>query len=635
MQACKANGDGLSSLVSDYDLHLMGEGTHARLYERLGAHVADGGVGFAVWAPNARTVSVLGDWNGWDERRNVMLPRGGGVWETFVPGVRAGAAYKLRIVGPDGARGDKADPFAFRSELPPKTASVVSALGYTWNDAEWMAQRALEHAAASPWSIYEVHLGSWRRVPEQGDRFLTYRELAPLLADHALRHGFTHVELLPVMEHPFYGSWGYQTTGYFSPTARYGAPEDLMYLIDHLHAAGIGVILDWVPSHFPDDAHGLAYFDGTHLYEHDDRRQRVHPDWKSYIFNYERHEVRSFLLSSAHFWVDRYHADALRVDAVASMLRLDFSREPGTWVPNRLGGRENLGATDFLRELNRQLYAEFSGFETVAEESHAWPQVSRPVYDGGLGFGMKWDLGWMHDTLDHLARDPVQRRWHQGELTFRTMYAFTESFVLPLSHDEVSQGKGSLVDRFPGDPWRKLATLRLLFAYQHAQPGKKLLFQGCEFGQLREWHHDRSLDWHLLDDPAHAGVARCVADLNRLHRAERALHELDFDPAGFEWADHGDAERSVLAILRQVLAGAPSVLCVLSFTPMVQHDYRLGVSSAGRWTEVLNTDALEYGGSGVGNAGGLETEAVPSHERPFSLRLTLPPLGAVFLRAPS
>ncbi|HEX4744103.1 MAG TPA: 1,4-alpha-glucan branching protein GlgB [Candidatus Limnocylindria bacterium] len=625
----------MTSLVSDYDLHLMGEGTHARLYEHLGAHVLEGGVGFAVWAPNARTVSVLGDWNDWDERRNVMLPRGGGVWETFVPGIGAGAAYKLRVVGPDRARADKADPLAFRTELPPKTASVVTALRYDWHDGEWLERRRSSRAANEPWSIYEVHLGSWRRVPEEGDRFLTYRELAPLLAEHALRHGFTHVELLPVMEHPFYGSWGYQTTGYFAPTARHGAPEDLMSLIDHLHGRGIGVILDWVPSHFPDDAHGLAWFDGTHLYEHDDRRQRVHPDWKSHIFNYDRHEVRSFLLSSAHFWVHRYHADALRVDAVASMLRLDYSRAPGTWVPNRFGGRENLGAIDFLRELNRHLYAEFPGVETIAEESHAWPQVSRPVYTGGLGFGMKWDLGWMHDTLDHLQRDPVHRRWHHGELTFRTMYAFTESFVLPLSHDEVSQGKGSLVERFPGDAWRKLATLRLLFAYQHAQPGKKLLFQGGEFGQWREWHHDRSLDWHLLDDAAHAGVARCVADLNRLHRGEPALHELDFDPAGFEWADHRDAEHSVLAILRHAASGAPSVLCVLNFTPVVRHDYRLGVPAAGRWTEVLNTDALEYGGSGVGNAGGLDTEEVPSHDRPSSLRLTLPPLAALFLRAPS
>ena len=623
------------TLVSDYDLHLMAEGTHARLYEHLGAHPTGGGVAFAVWAPNARTVSVLGDWNGWDERRNVMLPRGGGVWETFVPAIGEGAAYKLRVVGPDRARADKADPLAFRSELPPRTASVVSALRYEWHDAGWLARRADARAASSAWSIYEVHLGSWRRVPEEGDRFLSYREIAPLLAAHVLEHGFTHVELLPVMEHPFYGSWGYQSTGYFAPTARYGAPEELMFLIDHLHQQGIGVILDWVPSHFPDDAHGLAYFDGTHLYEHDDRRQRVHPDWKSHIFNYDRHEVRSFLLSSAHFWVDRYHADALRVDAVASMLRLDYSRAPGTWVPNRFGGRENLGAIDFLRELNRHLYAEFPGVETIAEESHAWTGVSRPVYAGGLGFGMKWDLGWMHDTLDHLGRDPIHRRWHHGELTFRTMYAFSESFVLPLSHDEVSQGKGSLVDRFPGDAWRKLATLRLLLAYQHAQPGKKLLFQGCEFGQAREWHHDRSLDWHLLGDPAHAGVARCVADLNRMYRAERALHELDFDPAGFGWADHRDAEHSVLAILRHAQAGAPSVLAIFNFTPVVRSEYRLGVPSSGRWAEVLNTDALLYGGSGVGNAGAVEAEPVPSHDRPHSLRLVLPPLAAVFLRAPS
>ncbi len=625
----------LSSLVTEYDLHLLAEGTHARLYEHLGAHVRAGGVAFAVWAPNARTVAVLGDWNGWDPRRNVMLPRGGGVWETFVPGIGEGASYKLRVVGPDRQSADKADPLAFRSELPPKTASVVSALRYEWGDADWLAARGAARAASEPWSIYEVHLGSWRRVPEEGDRFLTYRELAPLLADHALRHGFTHVELMPVMEHPFYGSWGYQTTGYFAATARYGAPEDLMFLIDHLHQKGIGVVLDWVPSHFPDDAHGLAYFDGTHLYEHDDRRQRVHPDWKSHIFNYDRHEVRSFLLSSARFWIDRYHADAIRVDGVASMLRLDFSRAAGTWVPNRFGGRENLGAIEFVRELNRHLYAEFRGVETIAEESHAWPQVSRPVHVGGLGFGMKWDLGWMHDTLEYLGRDPVDRRWHHGELTFRTTYAFTESFVLPLSHDEVSQGKGSLLDRFPGDVWRKLASLRLLFAYQHAQPGKKLLFQGLELGQRREWHHDRSLDWHLLDDPAHAGIARCVADLNRLHHDEPALHELDFDPSGFEWADHRDAEHSVLAILRHAGGDAPPVLAVFNFTPVVRHDYRLGVPADGRWVELLNTDALDYGGSGVGNAGGVDARAEPSHDRPFSLELTLPPLGAVFFRAPA
>ena len=586
-----------------------------------------------MWAPNARTVSVLGDWNGWDERRNVMLPRGGGIWEAFVPGIGDGAAYKLRLVGPDRSRADKADPFAFRSELPPRTASVVSALGHEWGDAAWLEQRAAGDAAREPWSIYEVHLGSWRRVPEEGDRFLSYREAAPLLAAHARSLGFTHVELMPVMEHPFYGSWGYQTTGYFAPTARYGPPEDLMYLIDHLHQQGLGVILDWVPSHFPDDAHGLAYFDGTHLYEHDDRRQRIHPDWKSHIFNYDRHEVRSFLLSNARFWIERYHADALRVDAVASMLRLDYSRPPGTWVPNRFGGNENLGAIEFLRLLNAHLAAELPGVVTIAEESHAWPQVTGPVHTGGLGFGMKWDLGWMHDTLDHLRRDPVHRRWHHGELTFRTMYAHTERFVLPLSHDEVSQGKGSLVDRFPGDAWQKLATLRLLFAYQQAQPGKKLVFQGSELAQWREWNHDASLDWHLLDDPAHAGVARCLADLNRLLRSEPALHERDFDPAGFEWADHRDAEHGVLGILRHAASpgGAP-VLIVLNFTPVVQHDYRLGVPHGGHWREVLNTDAREYGGSGAGNAGGVDAEAVPAHGRDRSLRLVLPPLGALFLR---
>ncbi len=625
----------VSSALSDYDLRLLAEGTHARLHEHLGAHVRDGGVSFAVWAPNARSVAVLGDWNGWDPRRDAMLPRGGGVWETFVADIGAGASYKLRIVGPGGDGFDKADPFAFRAEPPPRTASIVSALRYEWQDQEWLARRAETRAAREPWSIYEVHLGSWRRVPEEPDRRLTYREIAPLLAEHAERHGFTHVELMPVMEHPFYGSWGYQTTGYFAATARYGVPEDLMHLIDHLHGKGIGVILDWVPSHFPNDAHGLAYFDGTDLFEHADPRQRLHPDWGSYIFNYDRHEVRAFLLSSAHFWLDRYHADGLRVDAVASMLRLDYSRAPGTWVPNRFGGREDLGAIELLRRLGQHVDASFPGVETIAEESHAWPQVSRPVDAGGLGFGMKWDLGWMHDTLDHLGRDPVQRRWHHAELTFRTMYAFSESFVLPLSHDEVAQGKGSLLDRFPGDAWQKLATLRLLIAYQHAQPGKKLLFQGTELGQWREWHHDRGLDWQVLEDPAHSGVARCVGDLNRLYRAEPALHELDFEPAGFEWADHGDDEHSVLGILRHAASDAPSVLAVLNFTPVVRHGYRLGVPVAGSWREVLNTDALEYGGSGVGNAGVVDTRDMPSHGRPHSLELVLPPLAAVFLRAPA
>ncbi len=588
-----------------------------------------------MWAPNARTVSVLGDWNAWDPSRNVMQQRGGGVWEAFVPAVALGARYKLRVVGPHGQGADKADPLAFAAELPPLSASIVATLGYRWGDQAWVEQRARTRAAAAPWSIYEVHLGSWRRVPEEGDRFLTYRELAPRLAEHVLRLGFTHVELMPVMEHPFYGSWGYQTTGYFAPTARYGPPEDLMFLIDHLHQRGVGVVLDWVPSHFPDDPHGLAYFDGTHLYEHADPRQRVHPDWNSHIFNYDRHEVRSFLLSSARFWVDRYHADALRVDAVASMLRLDYSRAAGSWVPNRFGGRENLGAMELLREMNRQLAAEFPGVETIAEESHAWPQVSRPVAQGVLGFGMKWDLGWMHDTLDHLGRDPVHRRWHHGELTFRTMYAFSESFVLPLSHDEVSPGKGSLPDHFPGDAWQKLATLRLLFAYQQAQPGKKLIFQGLELGQLREWHHDRSLDWHLLDDPAHAGIARCVADLNRLYRTEPALHEQDFAAGGFEWADHHDAEHSVLAILRRAAGGAPPVLAVFNFTPVVRSGYRLGVDAGGRWRELLDTDAREYGGSGVGNAGGVDAGPLPSHGRSSSLELVLPPLGAIFLRGPA
>ncbi|HET8569122.1 MAG TPA: 1,4-alpha-glucan branching protein GlgB [Candidatus Limnocylindria bacterium] len=621
-------------ILTAEDVHLFAEGTHTRLYERLGAHKDDDGVSFAVWAPNARSVSVLGEWNGWDPRRNVMLAGPGGIWTTRVPGIGEGAAYKLRVDGAGRAWQDKADPFAFRTERPPRTASVVSALRYEWGDASWMEARRARSAQHEPWSIYEVHLGSWRRVPGEGGRPLTYREIAPLLAEHVLSLGFTHVELMPVMEHPFYASWGYQVTGFFAPTARYGAPEDLMWLIDHLHQRGIGVVLDWVPSHFPADAHGLAFFDGTHLYEHDAPLQRIHPDWKSHVFNYGRHEVRSFLLSSAHFWLDRYHADALRVDAVASMLRLDYSRGPGEWVPNEFGGNEDLGAIALLRELNRSVYARFPGAETIAEESHAWPLVSRPTYVGGLGFGLKWDLGWMHDTLDFLSRDPVHRRHHHGELTFRIMYAWTESFVLPLSHDEVVHGKGSLMARFPGDDWQRRATLRLLLAYQCAQPGKKLLFMGDEWGQEAEWHHDRSLDWHLLSDERHAGILRCAGDLARAYARETALHDLDLDPAGFEWAVHADTEQSVLAFFRRSRAG-DLVLAAFNFTPVPRHRYRVGVPRGGTWDEILNTDAAVYGGSGLGNAGRTDASAVPAHGQVRSLELTLPPLAAVLLRAPS
>ncbi|MEC7523436.1 MAG: 1,4-alpha-glucan branching protein GlgB [Myxococcota bacterium] len=627
------------SLLTDQDKHLFNEGTHQRLYERLGAHLAtdeDGraGVIFAVWAPGARAVSVVGDFCDWDRDAHPMRPNAeSGVWEIFVPGVSRGALYKYLIQGPDGFEEYKSDPFGRLHEEPPKTASIVWDLDYTWGDAEWMAERGRHNALDAPMSVYEVHLGSWRRVPEEDDRPLTYRELAPLLCAHVKELGFTHVELMPVMEHPFGGSWGYQVTGYFAPTHRHGTPQDLMYLIDQLHQSGIGVILDWVPAHFPTDAHGLGRFDGTHLFEHADPRQGFHPDWQSYIFNYGRHEVRSFLISSAMFWLDRYHVDGLRVDGVASMLYRDYSREEGEWIPNEHGGRENLEAIGFLRQLNEAVYAEFPDVQTIAEESTSWPMVSRPTFAGGLGFGLKWDMGWMHDTLRFLERDPIHRRFHHNELTFRSLYAFNENFTLPLSHDEVVHGKGALLNKMPGDRWQKFANLRLLYAYMMSQPGKKLLFMGSELAQWREWNHDASLDWHLAEDEMHGGVMRLLGDLNRSYRAEGAMHRGDCEPGGFTWIDGSDAERSVLSYLRQG-DGAPPVLVVLNFTPVVRYDYRVGVPRGGAWEEILNTDAATYGGSGVGNLGEVVAHDVPAHGQPLSLSVTLPPLAAVWFRAP-
>ena len=629
------------SRLSDDDVHLFNEGRHFRLFEKLGAHPAavDGvrGTSFAVWAPNAESVTVMGDFDGWDRDRHPLAQRGrSGIWEGFLPGVGPGALYKYFVRSRlHGYAVDKADPFAFRAQLPPATASEVAELSHEWGDGEWMARRAGRIALDAPVSIYEVHLGSWRRVPEHGDRFLGYRELAETLPDYVAELGFTHVELLPITEHPFYGSWGYQTTGYFAPTRRYGTPEDLMVLVDRLHQRGIGVILDWVPSHFPSDEHGLAYFDGTHLYEHADPRLGFHPEWNTYIFNYDRPEVRSFLVSSAMFWLERYHVDALRVDAVASMLYLDYARAPGEWIPNALGGRENLGAIRFLRELNAALYESHPDVHTFAEESTSWPGVSRPVHLGGLGFGYKWDLGWMHDTLSYLALDPIHRRFHHDKLTFRRLYAFSEQFALPLSHDEVVHGKGSLLGKMPGDDWQKRANLRLLLCYQHAQPGKKLLFMGSELGQWQEWGHDRSLDWHLLEDEGHAGIQRLVGHLNRLHQGEPALHELDHDPAGFEWVDANDSEHSVISLLRLDREGRESVLAIFNFTPVVRQNYRVGAPKSGFWREILNSDAAEYGGSGQGNLGGVEAVPIPLHGRTHSLTLTLPPLGAVFLKAES
>ncbi len=629
---------GRSGLSAD-DLFLFNEGSHFQLYEKLGARIArDGstsGVHFSVWAPNARRVSVAGDFNGWDRTAHALQPlESSGIWEGFVPGLERGTVYKYCIESMhNGYQVEKTDPFSHYYELAPKTASIVWDLDYVWGDDSWMAARRQRPADRSPLSIYEVHLGSWRRVPSDGDRFLTYSEIAAPLADYVRRMGFTHVEFLPVMEHPFYGSWGYQPLGLFAPTSRFGTPQDFMYLIDHLHRSGIGVILDWVPSHFPGDEHGLGFFDGTHLYEHQDPRQGVHPDWKSLIYNYGRNEVRSFLISSAFFWLEKFHADGLRVDAVASMLYLDYSRKPGEWVPNEFGGRENVQAIGFLRRLNEAVEERYPDVLMIAEESTAWPMVSRPSYVGGLGFDMKWDMGWMHDTLEYLGKDPVHRSYHHGKLNFRLLYAFNENFVLPLSHDEVVHGKGSLIGKLPGDDWQRFANLRLLFAYMMAQPGKKLLFMGGEFGQWREWNHDTSLDWHLLDFPPHAGLQRWVADLNRLYREEPALHLQEFSPEGFRWIDCNDHVHSALSLIRIGAAPGDEIIGAFNFTPVPRHNYRVGAPTAGFWEERLNSDARDYGGSGQGNLGGIEAAPLPSHGFRYSLNLVLPPLGAVFLKA--
>jgi 1,4-alpha-glucan branching enzyme len=626
--------------LSEQDLYLFNEGSHFHLYEKLGAHpiaLDDGrATYFAVWAPNAEGVFVIGDFNGWSKTSHRLRERGSsGIWEGTVPGVERGAQYKYHIVSRYGAyEVDKADPFAFHGEVPPRTASTVWTLDYEWGDDDWMATRWQRQGLSAPIAIYEVHAGSWRRVPEEGNRFLTYRELAVALADYVQSMGFTHVELTPIMEHPFYGSWGYQTTGYFAPTSRYGTPQDFMYLVDTLHQRGIGVLLDWVPSHFPTDEHGLAYFDGTHLYEHGDPRQGLHPEWNSFIFNYGRHEVRSFLISSAMFWLDVYHADGLRVDAVASMLYLDYGRKPGEWIPNQHGGRENLEAVAFLRRFNEAVFKARPDVQTIAEDSTAWPMVSRPLYVGGLGFGYKWDMGWMHDTLRYMGHDPLYRRYHHNELTFRQVYAFTENFVLPLSHDEVVYGKGSLLRKMPGDAWRKFANLRLLFGYMYTQPGKKLLFMGGELGQWNEWEHDGSVQWHLLAEAPHRGLQRWVRDLNTWYRSEPALHQLDADPAGFAWIDCNDADASVLTYMRRGPRAADTLAIACNFTPIVHHNYRLGVPFSGYWKEILNSDAALYGGSEQGNLGGVAASPVACHGCFHSLNVTLPPLGIVVFKAP-
>ncbi len=628
-----------SPFLTDDDVYLFNEGNHFRLYEKMGAHLTtvDGqaGVYFAVWAPNAEYVAVIGDWNGWNAGQNPLTLRGSsGIWEGFIPGVGKGACYKFHIASRfHGYREDKTDPFGAYYEVPPRTAAVVWDRDYEWGDSGWMQTRGRLQGLQAPMAIYELHAGSWMRVPEEGNRPLTYRELAPKLAEHVKRAGFTHVELLPITEHPFYGSWGYQATGFFAPTSRYGTPQDFMYFVDYLHQQGIGVILDWVPSHFPTDGFGLSYFDGTHLFEHADPRKGYHPDWGSYIFNYGRNEVRSFLISSALCWLDKFHIDGLRVDAVASMLYLDYSRKQGEWIPNEYGGNENIEAIMFLRQFNTEVYKNYPDAQTIAEESTAWPMVSRPTYVGGLGFGFKWDMGWMHDTLSYFRRDPIYRRYHHHELTFRGLYMFSENYVLSISHDEVVHGKGSLLDKMAGDVWQKFANLRLLYAYMYGQPGKKLLFMGCEFGQWREWKHDESLDWHLLEQPSHRGVLDALADLNRLYVSEPALHELDADPASYEWVDANNAEESIYAFLRKSQSTDDVILVVINCTPVVRYGYRVGVPRPGWWAELFNSDAKEYWGSGVGNAGGRHAEEHPAHGRPYSLCLDLPPLGALFLKS--
>jgi 1,4-alpha-glucan branching enzyme len=621
-------------LLTDADLRSFSQGRDYRAQEKLGAHPFDSGVAFAVWAPEAARVSVIGDFNGWSADASPLTRLGDtGVWQAVVPTAGRGQRYKYRIVSRYGGHvSEKADPYGFLHESPPDTASIITDLVYTWGDAEWMKGRAGRQSLGAPMSIYEVHLGSWKRVRKDGYRSLHYRELALELPEYAAKMGFTHVELMPVMEHPFFGSWGYQVTGYFAPSHRYGSAQDFMFLVDTLHRHGIGVILDWVPAHFPTDAHGLGFFDGSHLYEHADPRQGFHPEWNSFIFNYARNEVRSFLLSSALFWMERYHADALRVDGVSSMLYLDYARKPGEWIPNADGGRENLPAISFLRELNEVAYRENPDIQTIAEEATDFPLVSKPTTLGGLGFGLKWDMGWMHDTLRYFAHDPIHRAHHHHELTFRAIYAFNENYVMPLSHDEVVYGKGSLLRRMPGDEWQKLANLRLLFSYMWALPGKKLLFMGGELGQWNEWNHDGSIDWDLLAQPGHGKLARLVGTLNHLYRTEPALHQRDAEASGFEWIDGNNAAQSVLTFLRRGEREEDVVVACFNFTPEMRDNYRVGVPRSGAWREAFNSDAVDFGGGGKGNLGRVTTAPIAWNGRRESISVTVPPLGAVFFK---
>lgn len=626
-------------VLGELDIHLLVEGNHLRTFEKMGAHcvTVDGveGVQFAVWAPNAKRVSVVGDFNHWDGRRHPMRLRvEAGVWEIFIPGLGNGTLYKYELIGPHGNLLPlKADPYGHFAEVPPRTASVVWDLAERdWQDGEWMARQQGRNDRHAPVSIYEVHLASWRRVPEEDNRSLSYLELADQLSAYVADLGFTHIELLPINEHPFSGSWGYQPVGLFAPTSRFGNPEEFRAFVERMHQNGIGVIIDWVAGHFPSDPHGLAFFDGTHLYEHEDPRLGFHKDWNTLIYNYGRREVQNYLVANALYWMEEYHIDGLRVDAVASMLYLDYSRKEGEWIPNRFGGRENLEAIDFLRRMNEVVFGEHPGSTTIAEESTAWPMVSRPVYLGGLGFGYKWNMGWMHDTLRYISKEPIHRRYHHDDLTFGLLYAFHENFVLPLSHDEVVHGKGSIFGRMPGDRWQRFANLRAYYAFMWTHPGKKLLFMGSEFAQEREWDYDGSLDWHLLDDPLHKGVHSLLRDLNRLYRVEPCLHELDTDPHGFSWIDCNDRDNSVLTYMRRAKQADDIAVIACNFTPVVREGYRVGVPHPGFYHEVLNTDSEWYGGGNIHNEGGHPAEEVPWHGHPYSLNLTLPPLATVVFK---
>ncbi len=624
--------------LTDFDLYLFNAGDHHRIYEKLGAHCIEihgiAGTQFTVWAPNARSVSVIGDFNGWDPRYHQMRVLGSsGVWEIFIPTITEGQLYKFQIKSQDGRILDKTDPYGTEMEFRPRTAARVNSLrGYEWHDNEWLEKRKKSDHLDEPIAIYEVHLGSWARKPEEGNRWLSYREIAPKLVQYVKEIGFTHIELLPILEHPFDGSWGYQVTGYYAPTSRYGSPQDFMYFVDYCHQHNVGVILDWVPAHFPKDSHALAEFDGTHLYEHSDPRLGEHKDWGTYIFNYGRHEVRNFLLSNALFWLELYHIDGLRIDAVASMLYLDYSRKEGEWIPNRYGGRENLEAIQFLKDLNKLIHHYYPGVLTIAEESTAWPGVTHNVEVGGLGFSLKWNMGWMHDMLEYFRRDPIYRMYHHDLLTFVLLYAFTERFLLPLSHDEVVHGKASLLSKMPGDIWQKFANLRLLYGLMYGFPGKKLLFMGGEIGQWNEWNHDQSLDWHLLQYPTHQGIQRWIRDLNNVYQSHAALHQVDFYYTGFEWIDFHDVAHSIISFIRKSANGQEKIIIVCNFTPVPRFNYRIGVPEAGVYREILNSDSEFYGGSNIGNAGNIYAESIPQHNRPYSVNITLPPLASIYLK---